>query len=94
LHRYNFITAVDPETKETVSLFNPRSQVWTEHFIWSADGLRIVGLTAIGRATCQRLDLNDEFHDDGFIQKSRALWVGVGWHPPKDDRQEGINADS
>jgi hypothetical protein len=88
LHRYNFVAAVDPETKETVPLFNPRSQVWAEHFIWSMDGLRVVGVTAIGRATCQRLDLNDEFHDDGFIRKSRALWVGVGWHPPKDDPRE------
>jgi hypothetical protein len=88
LHRYNFVAAVDPETKETVPLFNPRSPVWAEHFIWSMHGLRVVGVTAIGRATCQRLDLNDEFHDDGFIRKSRALWVGVGWNPPKDDPRE------
>jgi hypothetical protein len=88
LHRYNFVVAVDPQTKETVPLFNPRSAVWAEHFTWSADGLRIVGVSAVGRATCQRLDLNDAFHDDGFIQKSRALWAGVGWHPPKDDPRE------
>jgi 5-methylcytosine-specific restriction endonuclease McrA len=42
-------TAVDPETGEVVPLFNPRTQVWSEHFRWSEDGLRIIGLTPIGR---------------------------------------------
>ena len=32
--------ARDPETGVT-ALFNPRLQVWTEHFRWSADGLRV-----------------------------------------------------
>ena len=66
-------------------LFNPRSQLWSEHFCWSVDGLWILGMSATGRATCDRLDLNDVNHDDGFIRSSRALWVSVGWHPPKDD---------
>ncbi|WP_219898752.1 HNH endonuclease [Phormidesmis priestleyi] len=39
--------AIDPETRESVSLFNPRSQVWTEHFRWIEGGLRVEGLTAI-----------------------------------------------
>ena len=43
--------AIDPETKERVALFNPRTQNWGEHFRWSEDGLRIIGLTPIGRAT-------------------------------------------
>lgn len=46
----------DSETGAIVSIFNPRQQVWKEHFAW--DGVRIVGLTAIGRATVQALDLN------------------------------------
>src|SRR3989304_3886319 len=36
-------TAVDPETGETVLLFNPRTLVWSEHFRWTDDGLRIIG---------------------------------------------------
>src|SRR5208282_673984 len=36
------INAVDPETGETVPLFNPRLQSWFEHFRWSPDGLRII----------------------------------------------------
>jgi HNH endonuclease len=85
LRRYNFITAIDPQTKEDVSLFNPRVQEWSEHFAWSADGLRIVGQTAIGRATCSRLDLNDDGHDDGSIIGARRLWIRGGWHPPQTD---------
>ncbi len=90
LRRYNFITAIDPETGEEFPLFNPRLQNWSEHFIWSADGLRVKGQTPIGRATCQRLDMNDDFHDDGFIQRSRSLWVSVGWHPPGNDLKETL----
>lgn len=87
--RYNFTTGIDPETQLEIHLFNPRQQQWADYFIWTADGLKIIGVTPTGRATCQRLDLNDEFHDDGFIQTSRQVWVGVGLHPPGDDpRQE------
>ncbi|HEY9606316.1 MAG TPA: HNH endonuclease [Allocoleopsis sp.] len=87
--RYNFTVGIDPETQATSPLFNPRQQQWSDHFIWTADGTRILGTTPTGRATCNRLDLNDEFHKDGFIQKSRRAWVDVGWHPPSEDpRQE------
>lgn len=42
--RYNFTTGVDPETE--VALFNPRQQQWSDHFIWSADALQIIGRTS------------------------------------------------
>jgi hypothetical protein len=48
-------------------------------------GLKILGITPVGRATCQRLDLNDEHHDDGAILEARWFWVQGGWHPPVDD---------
>ena len=87
--RYNFTSGFDPDTEEEVPLFNPRKQYWSEHFIWTSVGVKILGITPIGRATCNRLDLNDERHGSGFIQKSRRLWVRVGWHPPQEDpRQE------
>lgn len=85
MRRYNFTTALDPETNCAVPLFNPRSQLWSEHFAWSVDGLRIVELTAIGRATCKRLDMNDDEHDDGSIIAARRLWIRGGWHPPQSD---------
>lgn len=86
--RYNFTTCFDPQTGEEVAVFNPRLQKWTDHFIWTADGLKVVGITSIGRATCDRLDLNDDFHNQGFIQASRQLWIQAGWHPPSDDPRQ------
>jgi hypothetical protein len=86
--RYNFTTGLDPETQLETPLFNPRQQQWSDHFIWTADGLKILGITPTGRATCTRLDLNDEYHDDGFIQESRQYWVEAGWHPPREDPRQ------
>lgn len=50
--------ALDPLTGRRVRLFDPRRDVWAEHFRWTPDFLRIVPLTPIGRATVQRLKLN------------------------------------
>ena len=71
--------ASDPLTHEKVPLYNPRNQSWSVHFAWSKGGVEIVGLTKIGRATVQALRLNNP-----EIVGARALWVQVGWHPPKD----------
>jgi 5-methylcytosine-specific restriction endonuclease McrA len=83
--RYNFLTGVDPKTNSIVSLFNPRIHLWREHFVWSRDCLQIVGVSKIGRATCKRLDMNDDEHDEGAILKARRLWLKGGWHPPSAD---------
>jgi hypothetical protein len=74
------ITAVDPQTGETVKLFNPRTQVWSQHFQWTEDGLRIVGKTPTGRATVVALHLSD----DPDAIEVRFYWVTAGWHPPND----------
>ncbi len=37
--------AIDPLTGETAPLFNPRTQKWSDHFIWSSDATRVEGLT-------------------------------------------------
>jgi hypothetical protein len=87
-NRYNFIQAIDPLTQTQVSLFHPRIHQWSEHFQWSQDGCYILGMTAIGRATIARLDLNDELHNDGAIVEARAAWVNVGWHPPDNDLRQ------
>ncbi|MEC4816245.1 MAG: HNH endonuclease signature motif containing protein [Scytonema sp. PMC 1069.18] len=88
-YRYNFTTGIDPETAQKIPLFNPRKQKWSEHFIWSADGLRVIGTTPTGRATCNRLDFNDDRHNDGSIVKARRFWLKGGWHPPLDDPRQG-----
>ena len=76
--RYTFTTGRDPVTQQEVPLFHPVQERWAAHFAWTPDGLWIVGTTPVGRATVERLDLNDERHDDGFIRMSRALWVEGG----------------
>ncbi len=73
-------SATDPETGEAFPLFNPRAQVWSEHFRWSEDGLRIMGLTPVGRATVTALHLDD----DPDALTVRSYWILAGWHPPLD----------
>ena len=92
-YRYNFTTGIDPQTQAIIPLFNPRQDKWADHFIWTADGLKIIGITATGRATCNRLDLNDERHNEGSIQKARRLWMRGGWHPPDEDPRQGSEED-
>jgi hypothetical protein len=75
--KQDFQTGNDPEDGNRYPLFNPRTQLWPDHFRWSEDGLYIIGLTSIGRATISRLRMNR----DGIIA-SRRLWVQAGWHPP------------
>lgn len=70
---------VDPITGDTVPLFHPRAQRWSDHFTWSDDGVWIVGLTSTGRATVLALQMNNE-----WIVPARQLWVTAGWHPPQD----------
>jgi len=69
----------DPLTGETVPLFNPRLQEWSDHFAWSLDGTTVEGLTAIGRATIVRLQMNNP-----VIVAARWRWTISGWHPPTD----------
>jgi HNH endonuclease len=68
-------TLEDSETGEVVSIFNPRQQVWKEHFAWN--GVRVVGLTATGRATLRALDLNRP-----TMLAIRAEEELLGRHPP------------
>jgi hypothetical protein len=77
------LQARDPASSELVNLFHPRMQRWQDHFRWSDDGLRVVGVTATGRATVTALDLNRPHQ---IVARQR--WVLVGWHPPADEDQE------
>ncbi len=70
--------AIDPITKEEISLFNPRTQSWFEHFEFSEDKTEIIGKTSCGRATVIALRLNFE-----QAINARKLWASVGWYPPK-----------
>ena len=49
-------TAIDPETGQTVQLYNPRMQAWSEHFNWASE--QLLPLTPTGRATVAALAMN------------------------------------
>ena len=70
-------TGVDPETGREEMLFHPRRQLLEEHFALPADGLHIVGRTAIGWATVERLRMNNP----RFQPKARELWTAAGCWP-------------
>jgi hypothetical protein len=67
--------AADPDSGQTVPLFNPRTQVWAEHFRW--DGERVEPLTAAGRATVAALAMNRP-----LVVTGRREETGRGRLPP------------
>ncbi len=77
-YKWTKTEGLDPQTRETVALFNPRQQKWYEHFTWSEDGTEIIGLTACGRATVVAFKLNNS-----IAVTVRRNWVRAGWHPPE-----------
>jgi len=79
-HKHARMRAIDPESGAEVPLFDPRRQRWHDHFAWSTDGIQVTGLTPTGRATVVALKMNDP-----LIVGARALWVGVGAHPPREE---------
>lgn len=71
------VRAFDPLSQQIVHLFNPRQQRWNDHFRWADRGLRVEGITPVGRATAERLKMNQD-----RVVAARARWVQAGWHPP------------
>lgn len=57
LHKGPNVAGIDATTGQLVRLFNPRSDVWAEHF--KRGGSEIVALTAIGRVTVHMLGVNE-----------------------------------
>ena len=75
LHKAGRITAVDPSTGDDVRLFHPLWQIWSEHFRFN--GYQIEGLTAVGRATVDALNMNHPRR-----QRIREIEEAFGLHPP------------
>jgi hypothetical protein len=57
-HKRDFVTARSILFGGTHRLYNPRRDIWQEHFVWSEDYQRILPVSAIGDATVQRLEMN------------------------------------
>ncbi len=77
LFKSNKTDFFDAATDKTVRLFNPRIDIWDEHFIWTSDFTEIVGMSSIGRATIEALNLNRE----GLVNQRSVLYK-YGKHPP------------
>jgi hypothetical protein len=56
-HKGANIASLDPDTGQLTSLFNPRTQVWADHF--ALIGAQIIPQTPVGRVTVRLLRLND-----------------------------------
>jgi hypothetical protein len=79
-HKFTRTEATDVLSGLVVPLFDPRKHVWLEHFAWGEDFTRVLGLTPIGRASVETLQLNR----DGVVNLRWALHT-LGQHPPAMD---------
>jgi HNH endonuclease len=70
------MAAPDPRTGKPVLLYNPRKDIWEEHFRWSQGWQKLIGRTPIGRATVRALDMNAK-----LLQKARPFWRVAGLIP-------------
>jgi hypothetical protein len=70
-------SAIDLQTNQAIPLFNPRTQIWRDHFQWNDNKTHLIGLTPTGRATIDKLQINRD-----VVVEARKRWVAVGWHPP------------
>jgi 5-methylcytosine-specific restriction endonuclease McrA len=58
LSKSSNIAGRDPWTSQLTPLFDPRSQLWVDHF--ALQGVYIVGRTAVGRTTVLVLNMNSD----------------------------------
>ncbi len=68
---------LDAVSNNWTNLFNPRIQDWNEHFAWSEDLTKIIGLSAVGRVMVDVLQLNRS-----KLIAYREAVIPFGVHPP------------
>jgi 5-methylcytosine-specific restriction endonuclease McrA len=73
-------SGLDPLSGKETRLFNPRRDIWNDHFSLSADRCSLVSQTSVGRTTIVVLELNRS-----RILAIRASDVVIGRHPPIED---------
>ncbi|MEM6633087.1 MAG: HNH endonuclease [Bacteroidota bacterium] len=76
--KYTHTEAVDPQTKKLVPLYNPRKDRWKDHFRWKKSYKELKGISEIGRATIQKLELNRK-----GVRNLRRVLYESGEHPPE-----------
>jgi hypothetical protein len=76
--KWTHISAVDADTGELFRLFDPRSDIWSDHFQWSvADQTWLEARTPVAKVTIELLDLNSQHR-----LQIRHWLVAIGLHPP------------
>lgn len=76
LHKAHHVSAIDPQSATPVGLFNPRADRWADHFAVDLESGEVRGLTPVGRATVERLRLNDPVQ-----LTARQFWIGLRLFP-------------
>jgi CRISPR/Cas system Type II protein with McrA/HNH and RuvC-like nuclease domain len=76
-HKGSDFASFDPEGNEIALLFNPRQQVWEDHF--RLDGAYIIPLSKEARVTVFVLKLNDEMR-----VRARQALLRAGRYPLKE----------
>ena len=71
---YTMGTVSDSEVE--APLFNPRTENWIHHFQAAPDTGSLIGLTATGHATINRLQMNSAAQ-----MTARQLWMQLGLFP-------------
>ena len=65
-----------PTAEQSVPLYHPRHQLWSDHFAWNDDGTLLVGMTSVGSVTTEALHINRP-----QMVRLRALWRSAGLWP-------------
>jgi hypothetical protein len=76
LYKSDCVEGEDAVTGKSVRLFNPRRDRWNEHFQVDPASGAIQGLTAVGRATVARLQMNSPLQ-----LLARQQWMRLGLFP-------------
>ena len=76
-------SVVDPESGEAISIFNPRSEVWDDHFSWTFEWC-VVGLSPCGRGTVEALGINRP-----AAIASRSMLAELGRFPERSTAKPG-----
>jgi hypothetical protein len=76
LRKSAFLTGLDEITQNTVRLFHPRQDHWEDHFQIDAETGTMRGISAVGRATILRLQMNSPAQ-----LAARFRWMQLGLFP-------------
>ena len=76
VYKSDYLTGYDEITQSDCRLFNPRADLWSDHFEIDTRNRMIEGLTSVGRATIMRLRMNRDAQVEARLQ-----WMIIGIFP-------------